>query len=40
MRKGILVFGVAALASVLANAATLAPVNAMDITLADGAKKF
>ena len=40
MRKGILVFGVAALASVLANAATLAPVNAMDITLADGAKKI
>ena len=30
MRKGILVFGVAALASVLANVATLAPVNAMD----------
>lgn len=39
MRKSILVFGVAALASVLANVATLAPVNAMDITSADGATK-
>ena len=39
MRKGILVFGVAALASVLANVATLAPVNAMDITSADGVTK-
>lgn len=39
MRKGILVFGIAALASVLANAAILAPVNALDITLADGATK-
>ncbi len=39
MRKSILVFGVAALASVLANVATLAPVNATDITLADGAAK-
>lgn len=39
MRKSILVFGAAALASVLANVATLAPVNAMDITLADGATK-
>lgn len=39
MRKGILVFGVAALASVLANAATLAPVNAMDITATDGVTK-
>ena len=39
MRKSILVFGVAALASVLANVATLAPVNATDITLADGATK-
>ena len=40
MRKSILVFGVAALASVLANVATLAPVNALDITLADGATKI
>ena len=39
MRKGVLVFGIAALASVLANAAILAPVNATDITLADGANK-
>lgn len=39
MRKSILVFGVAALASVLANVATLAPVNAMDITSADDATK-
>lgn len=39
MRKGVLVFSVAALASVLANAAILAPVNAMDITSADGATK-
>lgn len=39
MRKSILVFGVAALASVLANVATLAPVNATDITSADGATK-
>lgn len=39
MRKNILVFGVAALASVLANVATLAPVNATDITSADGATK-
>ncbi len=39
MRKGVLVFGIAALASVLANAAILAPVNAMDITSADGATK-
>ena len=39
MRKGILVFSVAALASVLANVATLAPVNAMDITSANGATK-
>lgn len=39
MRKSILVFGVVALASVLANVATLAPVNAMDITSADGATK-
>ena len=39
MRKGVLVFGVAALASVLANVATLAPVNAMDITSADSANK-
>lgn len=39
MRKGILVFGIAALASVLANAAILAPVNALDITLADDATK-
>lgn len=40
MRKGILVFGIAALASVLANAAILAPVNATDITSADGATKI
>lgn len=40
MRKSILVFGVAALASVLANVATLAPVNALDITSADGATKI
>lgn len=40
MRKGILVFSVAALASVLANVATLVPVNAMDITSADGATKI
>lgn len=40
MRKGILVFGVAALASVLANVTTLAPANATDITLADGATKI
>ena len=40
MRKSILVFGVAALASVLANVATLAPVNATDITSADGATKI
>lgn len=40
MRKGILVFSVAALASVLANVATIAPVNAMDITSADGATKI
>ena len=39
MRKGVLVFGIAALASVLANAAILAPVNATDITSADGATK-
>lgn len=39
MRKGVLVFSIAALASVLANAAILAPVNATDITLADGATK-
>lgn len=39
MRKGVLVFSVAALASVLANAAILAPVNAMDITSTDGATK-
>lgn len=39
MRKNILVFGVAALASVLANVAILAPVNATDITSADGATK-
>lgn len=30
MRKSVLVFGIAALASVLANAAILAPVNATD----------
>lgn len=40
MRKSILVFGVAVLASVLANVATLAPVNAMDITSAGGATKI
>lgn len=40
MRKSILVFSVAALASVLANATILAPVNAMDITSADGATKI
>lgn len=40
MRKGVLVFGIAALASVLANAAILAPVNATDITSADGATKI
>ena len=39
MRKSILVFSVAALASVLANVATLAPVNALDITSADGVTK-
>lgn len=39
MRKGVLVFGIAALASVLANAAILAPVNATDITSAAGANK-
>ena len=39
MRKGVLVFSIAALASVLANAAILAPVNATDITSADGATK-
>ena len=39
MRKGVLVFGIAALASVLANAAILAPVNATDITSTDGANK-
>ena len=37
MRKSVLVFGIATLASVLANAAILAPVNATDITSADGA---
>ena len=40
MRKSVLVFSVAALASVLANVATLAPVNALDITSADGATKI
>ena len=40
MRKSILVFGVAALASVLASVATLAPVNATDITSVDGATKI
>ena len=39
MRKSVLVFSVAALASVLANVATLAPVNALDITSADGVTK-
>ncbi len=39
MRKGVLVFGIATLASVLANAAILAPVNATDITSTDGATK-